>query len=82
MVFAVPSDHWDKPIESIKRNKSLELAGEVKKTIELQSYGDTNYNLYSHQKLVQGLRDLDIRGRVETIQTTASIRILSKVLEN
>ena len=34
--------------------------------------------------LVKGLEDLEIRGRVETIQTTAllrSIRILGRVLE-
>ena len=34
--------------------------------------------------LVQGLEDLEIRGRVETIQTTAllrSVRILRRVLE-
>ena len=34
--------------------------------------------------LVQGLKDLEIRGRVETIQTTAllrSARILRRVLE-
>ena len=36
------------------------------------------------EELVQGLEDLEIRGRVETIQTTAllrSARILRRVLE-
>ena len=36
------------------------------------------------KRLVQGLEDLEIRGRVETIQTTAllrSARILKRVLE-
>ena len=39
---------------------------------------------YSHQKLAQGLEDLEIRGQVETIQTTAlmrSTRILRRVRE-
>ena len=48
--------------------------------------GDSNCNCrarYFHQK-VQGLDDLEIKGRVDTIQTTAllrSDRILRRVLE-
>ena len=37
------------------------------------------------KELIKGLEDLEIRGRVETIQTTAllrSARILRRVLEN
>ena len=33
------------------------------------------------KRLAQGLKNLEIRGRVETLQTTASARILRKVLE-
>ena len=52
-----------------------------------ESDGDTNCNWCtqnSHQRLVPGGEDLEIRGGVETIQTTAllrSARILRRVLE-
>ena len=46
--------------ESEKRNKYLDLVREPKETLEHEGDGDT-------KGLVQGLDDLEIRERVETI---------------
>ena len=57
------------------------------KNMEHKSDGDSSWNWRtrcSHQIFVQGLADLEIRGRAETIETTAlvrSVRIQRKVLE-
>ena len=54
---------------------------------EHEGDGDTNCNWCTRnnsQSLEKGLDDLEIRGRVETIQTTEllrSVRILRRVLE-
>ena len=68
-------------------DKYLDLAWELKKTIEHE--GDNCINRdwcfwYSNKKLLKGLEDLKIGGRVETIQTTALLRtarILRRVLK-
>ena len=85
--FAVPANHWVKLKESGKRDKYLDLARELKKLwnmnvtvipIVIGALGTVT------KGLVQGLEDLEITGRVETIQTTAllrSARIPIKVLE-
>ena len=58
-----------------------------KKTMEYKSDGDTNFNWctrYSHQTFIHALKEMEIKGRVQTIQTKAmlrSARILRKVLE-
>ena len=81
MDFAVPADYRVELKESEKKDKYLDLAWEVKKTVEHESDGDTNCTVT--KGLVQGLEDLEIRGRVETIQTTALLRldrILGRVL--
>ena len=84
-VSAFPADHRVKFKEREKRDEYLDLARELKKTMENESEGDTNCNWrarYNHQSI--GIGDLDIRGRVETIQTTTllkSARILRRVLE-
>ena len=87
MDFAVPVDHRVKLKECEKRDKYLNLAWKLKKlwnmkvTIILIVIG----TLCTVTKvLVQGLDDLEIIGRVETVQTTAllrSARILRTVLE-
>ena len=72
MDFAVPADHRVKLKKTKKRDKYQDLARELKKeTMEYESYGETNCNWCTRYRLAQGLEDLETRGRVETIQTTA-----------
>ena len=85
--FAVPADHRVKLKESEKKDKYLDLPRELKKLwnmkakvipIVISSLGTVT------KGLIQGLENLEIRGRVETIQTIAllrSARILRRVLE-
>ena len=87
MDFTVPADHRVKLKESEKRNKYLDLAREQKKIwnmkvtgirIVIGSLGTVN------KGLVEGPENLEIRGRVETIKSTALLRltrILRSVLE-
>ena len=87
MDFAVPVDHRVKLKEWEKRDKYLDLARELTKLwnrkvtilpIVIDVFGAVT------KGLVKGLEDLEIRGRVETIQTTAllrSARILKRGLE-
>ena len=75
MDFNVLADHRVKLKESEKKDKYLDLIRELKKTTEHESDDDTNCNwcsCYNHQRIGRG--DLEIRGRVETIQTTALLR--------
>ena len=85
--FAVSADHRVKLNGSEKRDKFLDLARELKK---LRNMKVTVIHIVTGalgtatKGLVLGLKDLDIRGRVETIQTTALLRlarILRRVLE-
>ena len=85
--FVVPDDHSVKSKESEKKDKYLNLARELKKLwnmkvtfipIIIGTLGTVT------KGLLKGLDDLEIRGREETIQTTAllrSARILRRVLE-
>ena len=85
--FAVPADHRINLKESEKKDKYLDLARELKKLwnmkvtivqIVIGALGTIA------KGLLKGLEDLDISGRVETIQTTAllrTVRILRRVLE-
>ena len=85
--FAVPANHRVKLKESKKKVKYLDLARELKKLwkikvtiipIVIGALGTVT------KGLVQKLEDLEIRGQVETVQTTAllrSARILRRVLE-
>ena len=56
--------------------------------MEHEGDDDTNFNWctwYSHQRLVKELGDLEMGGRVESIQTPPLVRsagILRRVLEN
>ena len=87
MDFTIPVDHWVKPKEREKRDIYLGLARELEKlwdmkmTVILTVIGALDTVA---KGLVQRLEDVEIRGRAETIQTTAlsrSARILRKVLE-
>ena len=87
MDFAVPADHRIKLKECEKKYKYLDLARELKKVwnmkvtiipIVIGAIGTAT------KGLLKGLEDLEVGGRVETIQTTASLRtarILRRVLE-
>ena len=85
--FAVPADHRIKLKECEKRDKYLDLARELKKLwnmpvtfipIVIGAFGTVT------KGLLKGLEDLEVGGRVETIQTTVLLRtarILRRVLE-
>ena len=76
-----------KPKESKKKYNYLDLARELKKLWNMKvtiipsvigAFGTVTKGLF------KGLEDLEVRGRVETIQTTALLttaRILRRVLE-
>ena len=87
MEFAVPADHRIKLKESEKKNKYLDLAWELKIIwnikvtiipIAIGAFGTVT------KGLSKGLVDLEVEGRVETIQTTTLLgtaRILRRALE-
>ena len=85
--FAVPADQIIKLKECEKKDKYLDLARVLKKLwkmpvtiipIVIGAFGTVT------KGLLKGLEDLEVGGRVETIQTTALLRtagILRRVLE-
>ena len=85
--FAVPADHRIKLKECEKKEKYLDLARELKKLwnikvtiiqIVIGAFGTVT------KGLLKGLEDLEVGGRVETIQTIALLktaRILRRVPE-
>ena len=85
--FDVPADHRIKLKKSEKRDKYLDLARDLKKLwnmkvtiipIVIGAFGTVT------KGLLKGQEDLEVGGRVETIQTTALLktaRILRRVLE-
>ena len=87
MDFAVPAYYRVKLKENEKMDKYLDLARGLKKLLNMNvtiipivigSIGTVS------EGLVNGLEDLELRGRVETIKTTTvmnSARILRTVLE-
>ena len=85
--FAVRADHRINLKESEKMDKYLDLARELKKlwNMKLTIVPIVIGALGTISKgLLKGLEDLEVGGRVETIQTTASLRtarILRRVLE-
>ena len=87
MGFAVPAGHRIKQKESEKKDKYRELARELKKIwnmkvtiipLVISVFGTVT------KGLLKGLEDLEVGGRVETIQTPKLLRtagILRRVLE-
>ena len=85
--LAVPADHRIKLKECVKKEKFLNLARELKKLwnmkvtiipIVIGAFATVTKGLSKR------LKDLEVGGRVETIETTALLRrarILSKVLD-
>ena len=87
MDYAVLTNHKVKLKEKEKKDEYLGFAREVKKlwnvkdTVALIAIGALGTVT---KGLIQGLEDLEIKGRVETIKTTLllrSVRILRRVLE-
>ena len=87
MNFAVPADHRVKLKESKKRDKYLDLTRELKKlwNMKMMVIQIVIGVLGTVTKgMVEGVKNLEIRGWVETIQTTVllrSARIFRRVLE-
>ena len=85
--FAVPADHRIKLKECEKKDKCLNLAQELKKlwnmkvtiiSVVIGAFGTVT------KGLLKRLENLEVGGRVETIQTTALLRmsrILRRVLD-
>ena len=80
--FAVPADHRIKLEEFEKKDKYLDLARELKKLRNMQvtiipivigAFGPVT------KELLKGLEDLEVGGRVETIQTTTLLRTARKL---
>ena len=86
--FAVPADHRIKLKECEKKDKYLDLARELKKKLWNMQVTIIPIVIGVFETvtkgLLKGLEDLEVGGRVETIQTTALLRtarILRRVLE-
>ena len=85
VAFAVPADHRVKLKENEKKEKYLDLARELKKLwnmkvtivpIVIGALGTVT------EGLLKGLEDLEVRRRVETIQTSLrTARIVRRFLE-
>ena len=81
--FAVSADHRIKLKEYEKKDKYLDLARELKKLWNMQ-VTIIPIVIVTFGTVIKGLDDLEVGGRVETIQTTALLRtarILRRVLE-
>ena len=89
MDFAVPADHRVKLKENEKKDKYLDLLKELKKKlwnmnvtiIPIVIIGALDTVI---KELKKGVEDLQIKGRVETIQATTlltSARILRRILK-
>ena len=81
--FAVPVDHRVKLKESKKKDMYLGSARDLKKKLWNMKETVIPIVIGVHGSVNKGLGDLEIRGRVETIQTTAllkSARIVRRVL--
>ena len=81
--FAVPVDHRVKLKEIEEKDKYLDLAWELKRAVEHESDGEANC-IVTLGTVPKGLEELEIRGRVEIIKTTAFsrlTRILRRVLK-
>ena len=85
--FAVPADHRINLKESEKKDKYLDLARELKNLwnmkVTIVPIGIGALGTIT-RGLLKGLEDLEVGGRVETIQMTALLRtarILRRVLE-
>ena len=85
MDFSVLAELWVILNVRKKRDQYLDLAKELKKkTMDHESDGDTNIICARGtvtKELVEGLEDMEIKGRVETIQATYSIAVIGDITE-
>ena len=84
MDFGVSADHSIQLKEIEKQNKYMVFAWELNKLWDMEVAVIPIVIGTVAKRFVQRLEDMEIRGRVETIQTTAllrSARILKRVLE-
>ena len=85
--FAVLADHRIKLKECEKKDKYLDLARELKKTMEHDGDNYTNCDWcfwHSNKRITKGIAELEVGEQVEIIQTTRLLRtarILRRVLE-
>ena len=85
--FVVPADHRIKLKEREKKDKYLDLTRELKKLWNMKvTIVPIVFGVFGTvtKWLLKGLQDLEVGGRVETIQVTVLLRttrILRKVLE-
>ena len=80
--FAVPADHRIKLKECEKKDKYLDLARELKKLWKMQVTIIPVVIGTVTKGLLKGLEDLEVGGRMETVQTfLRTARILRSVLE-
>ena len=81
--FAVPADHRIKRKENEKKDKYLDLARELNKlwniSVTIIPVGIGAFGTVT-KGLSKGLEDLEVGGRVETIKTTALLR-MAKILK-
>ena len=78
--LAAPADHRIKPKETEKKDKYLDLARELKKLWNMKvTIIPIVIGVFSTitKELLKGQADLEVEGRVETIQTTALLRTAS-----
>ena len=83
MDFAIQADHKVKIKDGVKIEKYLDL-GREQKTVEHESDGDTNWSWCARnnpQKPGKRLEELEIGGRIKTIQTTNNIVKISKNIQ-
>ena len=69
--FVVPADHRVRLKECEKRDKYLDLARELKLTMEHEGDSDPNCIWCARNNPQKELENLEIRRQAETIQTTA-----------
>ena len=86
--FAGPADHRVKLKENLKNGQISGPCQKTEKVMEYESESDTNCVVGAlgtvPKGLERGFENMEIRGRIDTIQNTAllqSARILSRVLE-
>ena len=76
--FAVPADHRINLKECEKNDKYLDLARELKKAVEQMKVTNVPIGIGAlgtiTKGLLKGLEDLEVGGRVKTIQMTALLK--------
>ena len=83
--FAVPVDHRVKLKENERKVKYMDIAKELKRLLKMKmTFLPIVIDVFGTvtEGLIKVLEDLEITGRMETIQTTALLRSARRVLRN